>query len=315
VIHEMKDIYTRISLVRLCRLLGITRQAYYQHFWQQEATGIEETLVLQEVVKLRKDHRVMGGRKLYEKLYPFLLDHQIKMGRDALFDLLAANNLLVKKRRRRYITTWSGHWLRKWPNLIRGMEITYPNKLWVSDITYWKVSGNYLYISLITDAYSHKIVGYHLAETLESVETIQALKMALKKLSPSLTQELIHHSDRGVQYCSEGYVKLLQDKNIQISMTENGDPLENAIAERMNGILKEEYLRHDKPDNKEQANEQLNRAIKLYNEQRPHFSIGLLTPELVHSKNIKTEKLWKNYYNKNAKIVNQLQDYIEPVNI
>ena len=310
----MKDMYTRVSLVRLCRLLGITRQAYYQHCWQQEATGIEEALVLQQVIRLRKDHRVMGGRKLYEKLYPFLLDHQIKMGRDALFDLLAANNLLVKKRRRRYVTTWSGHWLKKWPNLIRGMEITRANQLWVSDITYWKVSGNYLYISLITDAYSHKIIGYHLAETLESVETIQALKMALRQLPPSLTQKPIHHSDRGVQYCSESYVKLLQDKNIRISMTENGDPLENAIAERMNGILKEEYLRHDKPENKEQANKQLLRAVKLYNEQRPHLSIGLLTPEQVHSQNLKTEKLWKNYYNKNTKIVNHLQDNIQPVN-
>jgi len=310
----MKDMYARISLVRLCRLLGMTRQAYYQHFWQQEATGIEESLVLQEVTSLRKDHRVMGGRKLYEKLHPFLLDHQIKMGRDALFDLLAASGLLVKRRRRRYVTTLSKHWLRKWPNLIREMEVMRVNQLWVSDITYWKVAGNYLYISLITDAYSHKVVGYHLAETLESIETIKALKMALEQLPQSLTQPLIHHSDRGVQYCCETYVKLLQDKDIQISMTENGDPLENAVAERMNGILKEEYLNHYKPDHKEQAKEQLDHAVKLYNEQRPHFSIGLLTPELVHSKNLTTEKLWKNYYNKNTKIVNQLQDYKQPVN-
>jgi len=310
----MKDMYARIGLVRLCRLLGMTRQAYYQHLWQQEAAGIEESLVLQEVINLRKDHRVMGGRKLYEKLHPFLLDHRIKMGRDALFDLLSANGLLVKKRRRRYITTWSKHWLRKWPNLIRGMEITGINQLWVSDITYWKVAGSYLYISLITDAYSHKVVGYHLAETLESIETIQALKMAFEQLPQALTQSLIHHSDRGVQYCSENYVNLLQDKDIQISMTENGDPLENAIAERMNGILKEEYLRHQRPENKKQAKEQLDCAVKLYNQQRPHFSIGLLTPELVHSKNLQAQKLWKNYYNKNTKIVSQFQDYNQPVN-
>jgi putative transposase len=271
----MKDMYGKVSLVRLCRLLGITRQAYYQHFWQQEATGIEESLVLQEVINLRKDHRVMGGRKLFERLYPFLLDHQIKMGRDALFDLLAANGLLVKKRRKRYVTTWSNHWLRKWPNLIRDMTVTQVNQLWVSDITYWKVAENYLYISLITDAYSHKIVGYHLAETLESVETIEALKMALKQLPGYLPRPLTHHSDRGVQYCSENYVNLLQDNHMQISMTENGDPLENAIAERMNGILKEEYLKHHKPANKELAKQQLDHAVKLYNEQRPHFSISL----------------------------------------
>lgn len=311
----MKDMYTRVSLVRLCRLLGMTRQAYYQFFWQQEAAGIEEDLVLQQVMAIRKDHRVMGGRKLYEKLMPFLLEHQIKMGRDALFELLAANGLLVKRRRRRYITTWSKHWLRKWPNLIRKIELTEINQLWVSDITYWKVAGKHLYISLISDAYSHKIVGYHLAETLESIETIKAMKMALKQLPAALTVPLIHHSDRGVQYCCDEYVKLLQDNNIKISMTENGDPLENAIAERMNGILKEEYLYHHKINNKEQAEKQLAIAVKLYNEQRPHFSIGLLTPELVHSKNLSTEKLWKNYYDKNTKIVNPLQDNKQPVNL
>ena len=287
----MKDSYTRIGLVRICRLFGVTRQAYYQHFWQRESTGIEENLVLAQVLSIRKDHRVMGGRKLYEKLHPFLLAHQIKMGRDALFDLLAANGLLVKKKRRRFITTFSNHWLRKWPNLIRQMKVTAVNRLWVSDITYFKVAGDYVYISLITDAYSHKIVGYHLAETLETIETIKALRMALKQLPENLTEPLIHHSDRGVQYCSETYVKLLQDNGIAISMTENGDPLENAVAERINGILKSEYLKHYQTNTVQQAKEQLTQAVKLYNEDRPHFSIGLLTPELVHSKNLETEKL------------------------
>jgi transposase InsO family protein len=311
----MKDSYARVSLVRLCRLLGITRQAYYQHFWQQEATGIEESLVLSEVLKIRKDHRVMGGRKLYEKIHPFLLEHQIKMGRDALFDLLADNGLLVKKRRRRFITTFSNHWLRKWPNLIREIQLSRVNELWVSDITYWRTRDKYLYVSLITDAYSHKIVGYHVAETLESIETIKALQMALKLLPKTLTASLIHHSDRGVQYCSEIYVRLLQENNIGISMTESGDPLENAVAERINGILKGEYLKHYQINDVNQAKEQLSIAVKLYNEHRPHFSIGLLTPEIVHSKNIKTERLWKNYYNKNCKIVNPLQDNKIPVNL
>ena len=287
----MKDSYTRIGLVRICRLFGVTRQAYYQHFWQRESTGIEENLVLAQVLSIRKDHRVMGGRKLYEKLHPFLLAHQVKMGRDALFDLLAANGLLVKKKRRRFITTFSSHWLRKWPNLIRQMKVTAVNRLWVSDITYFKVAGDYVYISLITDAYSHKIVGYHLAETLETIETIKALRMALKQLPENLTEPLIHHSDRGVQYCSETYVKLLQDNGIAISMTENGDPLENAVAERIYGILKSEYLKHYQTNTVQQAKEQLTQAVKLYNEDRPHFSIGLLTPELVHSKNLETEKL------------------------
>lgn len=310
----MKDCYTGISLVRICRLLGVTRQAYYQHFWQQEAVGIEESLVLSEVLSIRENHRAMGGRKLYEKLQPFFLHHQIKMGRDALFDLLSTNGLLVKKRRRRFITTNSNHWLRKWPNLIREIKLTGPNQLWVSDITYFKIAGSYVYISLITDAYSHKIVGYHLAETLESIETIEALKMALKQLPSYRSHHLIHHSDRGVQYCSDMYVKLLQDNAINISMTENGDPLENAIAERVNGILKEEYLKHYSVQTTEQAKVYLNKAVQLYNEDRPHFSIGLLTPELVHSRNLTTEKLWKNYYQKKTNIVNPIQDNEQPVN-
>lgn len=311
----MKGSYARLGLVRVCRLLGITRQAYYQHFWQQGSIGIEEGLVLSQIASIRKDHRAMGGRKLYELLQPFFLEHQIKMGRDGLFNLLASNNLLVKKKRRRYLTTFSNHWMRKWPNLIRQMEITRTNQLWVSDITYWKVADTYLYISLITDAYSHKVVGYHLAKTLESIETMRALQMAMKGLPDQLSEPLVHHSDRGAQYCSENYVKLLQDKGIGISMTENGDPLENAIAERINGILKEEYLNHYQTDNTSQAVEQLDQAVRLYNEQRPHFSIGLLTPNLVHSKNIKTEKLWKNYYNKKRKIVNLFQDDLQPVSL
>lgn len=301
--------------MRLCRLLGLTRQAYYQHFWQQEANTIEQSLVLEQVYAIRKDHRVMGGRKLYEKLYPFLLEHQIKMGRDAFFDLLAEHKLLVKKRRRRFITTYSNHWLRKWPNLIREMEINRINQLWVSDITYWKIEERYTYISLITDAYSHKIVGYHLAQTLESVETIKALRLALTQLPNQINKPLIHHSDRGVQYCSDNYVKLLQDKGIEISMTENGDPLENAIAERINGILKSEYLKHYSPRNFQEAKEYLQVAVKLYNQDRPHFSIGLLTPDEVHSKNINVEKLWKNYFTKNIKIVNSVQDNKQHVNL
>lgn len=311
----MKDTYARVSLVRLCRLLGLTRQAYYQHFWQQEVTSIEESLVLSQVVSIRSSHRVMGGRKLYEKLYPFFLEHQIKMGRDALFELLTKNNLLVKKRRRRFITTFSNHWLKKWPNLIREMNVTRINQLWVSDITYWKIGERYTYISLITDAYSHKIVGYHLAQTLESLETIKALTMALNNLPKQSQASLIHHSDRGVQYCSETYVKLLQENNIQISMTENGDPLGNAIAERINGILKSEYLKHYLVNTFTEAAKVLDNAIKLYNQDRPHFSIGLLTPEQVHSNEINVEKLWKNYYYKNNKIVNPIQDNKITVNL
>jgi len=225
----------------------------------------------------------MGGRKLHELLQPYLLQHQIKMGRDSLFDLLQVNQLLVRRRKRRIYTTQSFHWLRKYPNLIRDLVPAHPNELWVSDITYWKITGGYVYISLITDAFSHKIVGHHVAESLETVETIEALKMALKSLSGD-HYNLRHHSDRGIQYCSREYVKLLEEHNIKISMTESGDPRENAIAERVNGILKEEYLYDYSVHNLLQAKSVLDFVINLYNEERPHMSCDYKTPAIAHLK-------------------------------
>lgn len=243
-------------------------------------------------------------------------EHGIKMGRDALFDLLAANQLLVRRRKRKVQTTYSSHWMRKYPNLIKEFAPTGINQLWVSDITYWRItSGNHLYISLVTDAFSRKIVGYNVAETLEAVESVQALQMALSAFKGAdRPKQLIHHSDRGIQYCSGNYVKLLQDYTIRISMTESGDPLENAIAERVNGILKEEYLNHYETHNINSAKEQLKKAITLYNGTRPHLSLSNHTPEKAHSRSdLITKRLWKNYYRKldsftNNHPVNLLQD-------
>lgn len=306
----MKRNFHHIGLAKLCGWFGITRQAYYQNGWKGIEISIEEDLILKEVLLIRKNHKRMGVRKLHEKLLPFMLEHQIKMGRDNLFDLLSSNHLLVRKRKRRIQTTQSFHWLRKYPNLIKEFVPTGPNQLWVSDITYWKIDGGHVYISFITDAYSHKIVGFHLAETLEAVESVHALKMALSGLfwEPDGHFQLIHHSDRGVQYCSYEYVKLLQDNSIKISMTENGDPLENALAERLNGILKDEYLNDTPVPSIDEARETLARSVRLYNEERPHMSIGNHYPSIVHEQKIQTEKLWKNYYKKNPSIVNQYQD-------
>jgi putative transposase len=303
----MKNNYPRISLGKFCRLLGVTRQAYYQYFWHQEQLVFEDELIISEVLKIRKNHRHMGCRKLYELLQPFLLEHQIKMGRDRLFEVLSTNYLLVKRRKKQTITTNSYHRFKKYPNLIRNFIPTKPNQLWVSDITYWKIATGFVYISFITDAYSRKIVGSHVAQTMEAVETMEALKIAISGLrkGPDCHFQLTHHSDRGMQYCSDKYVKLLESNNIGISMTENGDPLENAIAERVNGIIKEEYLNDYQIDNIEEAKELLEVVIKLYNNERPHMSIGNLTPNQVHKNKIKTEKLWKNYYRKSPIIVNQ----------
>lgn len=304
----MKTSFQYIGLAKLCSWFGVTRQAYYQNSWKAIDTTVEEELVIHQIKEIRKNHRRMGTRKLYEKLTPFMQEHGIKIGRDALFNLVAANHLQVRRRKRRIQTTQSFHWLRKYPNLIRDFTPTAPNQLWVSDITYWKINENkHLYISFITDAFSHKIVGYHIAETLEAVESIQALNMALKQLKTK-EYKLIHHSDRGIQYCSKDYVKLLQDYEIQISMTENGDPLENAIAERVNGIIKEEYLYDYQVDNINEAQELLSQVVELYNTDRPHMSIGNLTPNQIHQNPLKIEKLWKNYYQKNQTPVNLLQD-------
>ncbi|WP_254519228.1 IS3 family transposase [Aquimarina sp. Aq78] len=303
----MKTLYPKVSLGRFCRLLGVTRQAYYQHFWYKEQLSFEDELIVSEVLRIRKNHRHMGTRKLYELLQPFLVAHQIKIGRDRLFDVLSANNLLVRRKKKQTITTNSFHRFKKYSNLIRDFTPKASNQLWVSDITYWKIKANFVYISLITDAFSRKIVGYHLANHLQTSGTIQALQMAIASLdkTPDDQIQLIHHSDRGTQYCSNEYVKLLQNNNIDISMTENPDPLENAIAERVNGILKEEYLNDYQVENIQEATELLETVVNLYNNERPHMSIGNLTPNQVHQNNLITEKLWKNYYIKNPIIVNQ----------
>jgi len=307
----MKSNFSHMGLAKLCGWFGITRQAYYQNNWDGISTAIEEDLVIQKVKEIRQYHPRMGTRKLYEMLLPFMLEHQIKMGRDALFSMLSANQMLVRRRKRRIQTTNSFHWLRKYPNLLRNFIPTAPNQLWVSDITYWKINtGEHLYISFITDVYSHKIVGYQVAETLEAIESINALQMALSALGAESHLNLIHHSDRGIQYCSHAYVKLLQDYNIEISMTENGDPRENAVAERVNGIIKDEYLEAYEINCLKDAKELLKAVVELYNTERPHMSISNLTPNLIHysKTQIKTEKLWKNYYRKKSTIVNPIQD-------
>ncbi len=303
----MRDSYKNIGLGKLCGWFGLTRQAYYQSIKRTVDDSIEMELVVQMINRIRKSHPRMGGRKLYELLHPFLQEHQIKLGRDGLFDILAENNLLVKRKKRRVRTTNSYHHFRRFPNLIRDYIPTAPNQLWVSDITYWRIDDNtFLYISFITDAFSRKIVGYHVAETLETIESLRALRMALSTLGAESHTRLIHHSDRGVQYCSGSYVKLLQKHGVQISMTENGDPRENAIAERINGIIKEEYLCAYRVINLKKAKSLLKKIIALYNDERPHMSITYLTPSDVHdaTESLEIRRLWKNNWQKETTFVN-----------
>ena len=219
----MKDSFKSISLADLCLWFCISRQAYCQSKTRVLREAIEQEILLLEVSDIRENHKHLGGRKLFDMLQSFMFDHHIKMGRDGFFNFLRENRLLVRKRKRYHVTTNSNHWMRKYPNLIKDIEPMGPNHVWVSDITYWKTKGGHYYISFVTDAYSRKIVGFNVAKTMEAIESVSALKVALQKLNVPVSG-LIHHSDRGSQYCSSKYVEMLKKNNIQISMTENGDP-------------------------------------------------------------------------------------------
>lgn len=250
--------------------------------------------MLQLVHKERKLMPRIGGRKLLHKIQE-VLTGELYLGRDSFFDFLRAHGLLIKKRRYRVKTTNSNHWLRKYPNLIRDFIPTGSHQLWVSDITYIVTKDGFVYLSLITDAYSRKIIGWALGETLEAKHSVVALKMALKQL-PKQERNIYHHSDRGAQYCCEEYVRILEKNDFQISMTENGDPLENAIAERVNGILKDEWLNLIKFKTIQEVEIELKKIIEIYNAQRPHCSIDMLTPEQAHDKEGTIKRTWKNYY-------------------
>jgi len=282
-------------LSSLCLLPGYTRQAFYgyQKHLQQEV--FQSELVVQEVLRHRQTQPRTGTRKLLIMLQEFVKLHQINIGRDGLFSLLREHDLLIRKRKRKAVTTFSKHWLKKYPNLIKGFVPLAPNLLLVSDITYIVVADGFAYLSLVTDAYSHKIGGFYLSRTLEAKGSVIALKMSIKNCAD--TSNLIHHSDRGVQYCCADYVNILEKKTIKISMTENGDPLENAIAERVNGILKEELL-EVKYDSFEDAQKSVARSIAIYNSLRLHSSCDMLTPMQAHEKEGELKKHWKNYYKK-----------------
>lgn len=233
----------------------------------------------------------LGGRKLYHLISDGLQEAGIKMGRDKLFEFLRDEWLLVGKRKKYHKTTDSKHWMRKYPNKIKDIDIERPEQVWVADITYLVCNDRHCYLHLITDAYSKKIMGFELADNMQGETTLKALKMAIDKRI--YNTPLTHHSDRGLQYCSKDYVGELNKFNIEISMTEQSDPYENAVAERVNGILKDEFALDSHFEGWQAMVHHVNESILLYNQVRPHFSIELLTPEQAHcQKKIKLKK-WK----------------------
>jgi putative transposase len=290
----MKQDYSAIGIAVLCGLFGKTRHAYYDNQWRVADTGLQEDIVIQMVLEHRQSLPMLGTRKLYEILLPSLRSHEIKMGRDHLFELLDKHNLLIRRRKRKALTTDSHHWMHKYMNLTEGLNVLRPEQLWVSDITYIRLTCRWGYLSLITDAYSRKIMGYSFRTDLTAQGCLDALEMALNARQHR-ESSVIHHSDRGCQYCSKAYVDMLVANKISISMTENGDPYENAIAERINGIIKTEFTLHYSEVSYEDTYEHIHRSIKAYNALRPHSSCDYLTPDNAHMKTGVLKKRWKNY--------------------
>ena len=287
--------HPKISVETICALFGKTRQAYYQRLSYSYQENAEESIVLDLIAELRREMGKMGGRKLWHEInrvYPGAIS------RDKLFDILDRYHLKVNCRKRAVRTTWSASWLHQFPNLVKDMVLTASNQVWVSDITYIETASGFVYLHLVTDAYSKKIMGWCLSPSLHAEATIRALQMAIRAAGCDLTG-LIHHSDRGCQYCCEKYVKLLQDNGVLISMTQDGDPRDNAIAERVNGILKTEWLYGDHFKGFPDAYVRVAQVINLYNNKRPHLSLNYQTPAQAYLETGAQVRVWKNYYKSN----------------
>jgi transposase InsO family protein len=255
-----------------------------------EKLAIHE-FILQYVKEIRSEAPRIGCEKLFVMCKAYF-GELFRMGRDAFYRILQESGLMLRIRKRRTRTTDSSHGYCCYRNLIRGFVPERSNQLWVSDITYIRTLTGFCYLSLVTDAYSHKIVGWTLAPKMEYHYTQEALQMAIDGTKKPL-KGLIHHSDRGFQYAYTFYTDLLHENGMRISMTENGDPLENAVAERVNGILKQEWLHFHSFKNIEHARSILEPAIAFYNTRRPHASINFLTPEQAENQEGVLRNRWK----------------------
>ena len=271
-----------VTVGAICRRLGMSRQNYYAGRVQRQRRAVEGDFVAELVRQERRLQPRIGGRKLYLVLQPALAEAGIKIGRDRLFAELRARDLLVPRLPRRWPRTTHYHAsLPVFRNEIRGLAVGRTNEVWVVDITYVRTAEGFLYVSLITDRCSRKIVGYAAAETLETQGALQALRMALADLPAG--RQPIHHSDRGCQYCSHEYVSVLRARGLKISMTEADHCAENALAERVNGILKQEYGLGDEFTTKAQARRALKEGVHIYNTRRPHTALQYRTPAAVHA--------------------------------
>jgi putative transposase len=262
-------------------VFGISKQAYYKRIKSQNIKELKNIQILKIVQNIRKTHPRAGTRKLIEYIKEDLVENNIKIGRDALFNLLRNNGLLVKKTKRFHITTDSKHFFYKSPNLLKDTEIKHSEQALVTDITYIKTDQGHAYLALATDPYSKKIMGYAIEDNMKVEMVKNALKMADKNRMFK-TEKIIHHSDRGIQYCCPDYSSFAENLGFTLSTTQQYDPYENAVAERVNGILKYEYgLRHSLP-NLQVAKQLVKQAVEIYNTKRIHWSLDFKTPEEVH---------------------------------
>jgi hypothetical protein len=287
-------------------LLGLSKQAYYKRNIQTVQEELETQIVLEMIKQIRYKMPRLGGRKLLFKLQDKFVHTGTEFGRDSFFNFLRLHGLLVKPRKRYCITTLSAHWLCKYDNLLPGLEIVRINQVWVCDITYIETGEGFLFLYLITDAYSKKIIGYNLSNDLKAISAVVALNMAIKQAHNC--ESIIHHSDRGIQYGCQEYTAILADKKIRTSMTEPNSPTQNAIAERVNGILKTEWIYETKYFTKKEAKSDIGRIISIYNNERPHSSCSMLTPSEAHQSKKPLRKMWKNYYKKKPGLVGTCEE-------
>ena len=288
---SLRTDFPELQVGKLCELFGVTKQAYYQSIRRKSDNESNDELILQLVMDIRQQMPRLGTRKM---LHILRERYAVDVGRDHLFDLMRENGLLYRTKKRHYSTTFSKHNLRTYPNLIKEIVPMRANEIWVSDITYIAFEHEFRFLFLITDAYSKKIVGWKYADNLLTVNAIAALKMALRQRQSK--QPLIHHSDRGTQYCAGKYIATLKRQGIQPSMTEHGDPRENGVAERVNGILKNEFIAHLGDFSIDNAEKCIAKIIRIYNDSRPHLSLGMLTPREAHSMAGEQNRLWKVHY-------------------
>lgn len=284
-----------MSIGKACKLLGYAKQTFFKvrnsRLAKEKESERIAAYILEKVSNIRKEMPRLGGKKLYYLINKDPNRKNYKFGERKFFSVLKAHNLLVIRKKKRAITTDSKLWKGQYPDLVKELVPTRPEQVWVADITYFRTKSGFIYGHLITDGYSKKLIGFEISDNMKAASTLSALKKAVQ--NRMYDKELIHHSDRGFQYLSRTYTKFLKEHKIKISVTQDGSPYDNAVAERINGILKDEFAFGGVFENLEQAKELIEKVAIIYNEKRPHISNHFLTPEEMHQQDKLKIKTWK----------------------